>query len=166
MTCRCEKLTSIPGFEDKGFLRTGYHDTEDHGWMHVVFEDGTIADVIAGEVVLGGLFSFIDVFANNHRTRCNLSPVSIVDTFNPKADQFSDIYTVEKISTKEGWTPLSPDENFSMGFLAEQQEFMTCIAEGTQAQSDLELACDSISAIYAAYLSDERQGAEVEIPQV
>ena len=49
---------------------SGYHDTEDHGWMHVTFEDGTIADVIAGEIVLGGLYNYVEVFANNHRTRC------------------------------------------------------------------------------------------------
>jgi predicted dehydrogenase len=90
----------------------------------------------------------------------------VVDTFNPKAEQYDDIYTVEKISTREGWTPVSPDENFSLGYLAEAQDFMTCIAEGKTPQGDLELACDSIAAIYAAYLSDERKGQEVAIPQV
>ncbi len=166
VTARCEQLTKLPGFIDKGFIRTDYHDTEDHGWMHVIFDDGTVADVIAGEIVLGGLYSYVEVFANNHRTKCNLSPVSVLDTFNPRAEQYDDIYTVEKISTKEGWTPVSPDENFSLGFLAEAQDFITCMAEGKTPQSDLDLACDCIAAIYAAYLSDERKGQEVEIPQV
>ena len=31
---------------------------------------------------------------------------------------------------------------------------------------DLELACDTISSIYAAYLSDERKGKETEVPLV
>ena len=166
VTARCEQITKLPGFEDKGFIRTDYHDTEDHGWMHVIFDDGTVADVIAGEIVLGGIYSYVEVFANNHRTRCNLSPLSIVDTFNPRNDQYADIYTVEKISTKEGWTAISPDENFTLGYLAEAQDFMTCIAEGTTPQSELGLACDTISAIYAAYLSDERKGQEVAVPQV
>jgi len=166
VTCRCEQLTSMPNYEDKGFLRTGYHDTEDHGWMHVTFEDGTIADVIAGEIVLGGIYNYVEVFANNHRTRCNLSPVAVLDTFNPKAGQYDDIYTVEKISTKEGWTAVSPDENFTLGYFAEMQDFLTCMAQGMPAQADLDLACDTISAIYAAYLSDERKGQDVEIPRV
>jgi predicted dehydrogenase len=166
VTCRCEQITRLADYRDRGFIRTTYHDTEDHGWMHITFDDGSVADLIAGEIVLGGLFSFVEVFANNHRTRCNLSPVSIVDTFNPKAEQYKDIYTVEKISTKEGWTPISPDENFSLGYLAEAQDFMTAIAEGRTPQSDLDLACDTIAAIYAGYLSDERKGQETAVPLV
>ena len=166
VSCRCEKITSLPGYRDLGFLRTGYYDTEDHGWMHVTFEDGTIADVIAGEIVLGGINNYVEVFANNHRTRCNLSPVPNLEVFNPKGAQFADIYTVEKINTKEGWTAISPDENYTLGYLAEMQDFITCIADKKSPQSDISLACDTISAIYAAYLSDERKGAEVEIPLV
>lgn len=166
VSSRCEKITSLPTYRDLGFLRTGYHDTEDHGWMHVTFEDGTIADVIAGEIVLGGINNYVEVFANNHRTRCNLSPIPNLEVFNPKSSQFADIYTVEKISTKEGWTEISPDENYTLGYLAEMQDFITCIAEKKKPQSDMILACDTISAIYSAYLSDERKGTEVQIPLV
>jgi predicted dehydrogenase len=166
VTARCERITRLPGYEDRGFIRTDYHDIEDHGWMHVVFEDGTVADVIAGEIVLGGINSFVEVFANNHRTRCNLSPVHVVDTFNPAGEQYADVYTVEKISTKEGWTPMSPDENFSLGYLAEAQDFMTAVAEDRPPEAELDLACDTIAAIYAAYLSDERKGQEVDVPRV
>jgi len=166
VTCRCEEITALPSYQDKGFIRTGYHDTEDHGWMHVTFEDGTIADVIAGEIVLGGIYNFVEVFANNHRTRCNLSPIAVLNTFNPKGEQYADIYTVEKTSTKEGWASVSPDENFTMGYLAEVQDFVTCAAHGGSPQSGLELACDTTSAIYAAYLSDEEKGRETLIPLV
>ena len=166
VTARCEQITRLPGYQDRGFIRTRYHDTEDHGWMHVTFEDGTVADVISGEIVLGGIYNYLEVFANNHRTRCNLSPINMVDTFNPKNEQFKDIYTVEKISTKEGWTAISPDENITLGYIAEMQDFLDCVAQKRTPQSDLELACDTISSIYAAYLSDERKGKETEIPLV
>ena len=166
VTSRCEQITKLPAYQDKGFIRTTYHDTEDHGWMHVTFEDGTVADVISGEIVLGGIYNYVEVFANNHRTRCNLSPAALLDTFNPKNEQYKDVYTVEKISTKEGWTSCSPDENFTLGYLAEMQDFLTCIAEGRTPQSEMQLACDTISAIYAAYLSDERKGQETQIPLV
>lgn len=166
VSSRCEKITSLPCYRDLGFLRTGYHDTEDHGWMHVTFEDGTIADVIAGEIVLGGINNYVEIFANNHRSRCNLSPIPNLEVFNPQGSQFADIYTVEKINTKEGWTAISPDENYTLGYLTEMQDIITCIAEKKKPQSDMSLACDTISAIYAAYLSDERKGAEVQIPLV
>jgi predicted dehydrogenase len=164
VSCRCHRLTEIEDFRDKGFIRTGYHDCEDHVLAHVVFEDGTVGDVLSGEVVLGGIYNYVEIFANNHRTRCNLSPAALVDTFNPSGPQYDDVYTVEKISTKEGWTALAPDENYTLGYLHEIQDFLECAAAGTQPESDLDLALDTITTIYAAYLSDERCGQETEIP--
>jgi len=165
VTCRCETLTHLPNYEDKGFLRTEYHDTEDNTMAHVVFEDGTVADLFSGEVVMGGLYSYLEVFANNHRTRCNLSPAPLMETYNPSGPQFADVYTVEKISTKEGWTTLAPEEGYTLGYADEMQDFLTCAAAGDrQPAADLDLALDTITTIYAAYLSDEQRGAEQEVP--
>ncbi len=166
VSARTHEITRLPNYKDAGFIRTDYHDIEDYGIMHVVFEDGTIADIIASEVVLGGLYDYVEVFANNHRTRCYISPSTLVDTFNPKASQYEDIYTIEKISTKEGWTKAAPDENFTVGYLAEMQDFITCAAEGTQPQSGLDMALDCTATIYAAYLSAQNGGAEVEVPRL
>ena len=47
-----------------------------------------------------------------------------MDTYNPRGEQFKDVYLIEKISTKEGWTPPAPDENFTMGYQAEMQDFV------------------------------------------
>ena len=132
--------------------------------MHITFEDGTVADVITSEIVLGGIYDYVEVFANNHRTRCKLNPTGIMDTFNPKARQYEDIYTIEKISTKEGWTQAAPNEYFTMGYQGEFQDFITCAVEGKAPQSGIELALDTTTAIYAAYVSDECESREVEIP--
>jgi predicted dehydrogenase len=163
---RTHQLTRLPGYIDRKLIRTDYHDIEDFGFMHVEFDDGTIADVLTGEVTLGGIYDYIEVFANNHRTRCHISPTHLVDTYNPRGEQFADIYTVEKSSTKEGWSPAAPDENFTMGYQAELQDFLSCMAAGTQPQSGLDLALDTTATIYAAYLSDERLGARVDVPRL
>jgi predicted dehydrogenase len=134
--------------------------------MHVVFEDGTVADVTTSEVVLGGIYDFVEVFANNHRSRCNISPVGIIDIYNPSNRQFEDIYTVEKISSKEGWTPTSPDENYSIGYQDEMQDFVASAATGEEPQSGLELALDTTAVIYAAYVSAEKKGAETAVPKL
>ena len=134
--------------------------------MHVVFEDGTVADVMTGEVTLGGIHDYIEVFANNHRTRCNISPMGVVDTYNPRNEQFKDIYLVEKASTQEGWSRAAGDENFTMGYQGEIEDFVTCAAGGGKPQSDLDLALDTTATIYAAYLSDENRGAEVAVPRM
>lgn len=166
VSARTHQLTRLPAYRDAGFIRTDYHDVEDYGFMHVVFEDGTVADVMTGEVTLGGIHDYIEVFANNHRTRCNISPVGVVDTYNPRGGQYDDIYLVEKASTQEGWSRAAADENFTMGYQGEFEDFVTCAARGTQPQSDLDLALDTTATIYAAYLSDENRGTEVAVAKL
>jgi len=160
---RTHQLTRLPGYRDAGHLRTDYHDIEDYGFMHVTFDDGTVCDVLTSEVVLGRIHDYIEVFANNHRTRCHISPVHVLDTYNPSGPQFDDVYLIEKSSTREGWSPSAADENLTMGYQPELQDFVTCAATGTAPQSGLELALDTTAAIYAAYVSDEQRGREVEV---
>ena len=164
VTARTHQLTRLPGYRDAGFLRTDYHDIEDYGMMHVTFEDGTVADALTSEIVLGGVYDYIEVFANNHRTRCRISPTGLIDIYNPGEKQFEDVYLIEKASTKEGWTPAAPDETFTMGHQNEIEDFATSAAYGRVPQADLELALDTTTTIYAAYVSAEQGGAEMKIP--
>lgn len=166
VSCRTHSITKIPGFDDRGFLRTGYPDTEDYAFLHVVFDDGTVADVTAAELTLGGVYDFVEVFANNHRTRCRMSPVQILDVYNPRHEQFQDVYLMEKISSQEGWIPASPDESWSRGFAAEFRDFFGAIRQQREPESDLDLAIDITLAIYAGYASAEQNGREVTVPRV
>jgi len=163
VTGRVHKLTRIAGYRDAGFLRTNYHDIEDYGWMHVEFDDGTVGDVVTGETTLGGIYDYVEIFANNHRTRCRLNPVNMLDVYNPSHEQMKDLYLVEKLSTNEGWAPVSASENFTMGYQDEMQDFVACAAEGREPICNLDLAVDTMLVIYGAYLSDERGGAAVEL---
>jgi predicted dehydrogenase len=166
VSARTHELTHLASYEDRGFLRADYLDIEDCGWMHVTFQDGTIGDVVTGEVVLGGIYDYVEVFANNHSARCRISPTDLLDVYNPSGPQFDGIHLMEQASTREGWSHAAPDENWTMGYLAEIQDFIECAATGRKPQSDLALALDTTATIYAAYLSAERRGAEVEIPLV
>ena len=127
---RTHELTRLPDYEDKGYFRTDYVDVEDWGLMHVTFTDGTIADVYASEIVMGGVHNWLEVFANNHRTRCNINPMDGVETYNPKDEQFKDVYVVEKIGTKQGWSKPAPDENWMNGYVQEMGQFYGCMRSG------------------------------------
>ena len=59
--------------------------------MHIVFDDGMIADILSTEIVMGGVHNWLEVFANNHRTRCNINPVDALTTYNPKEEQLKDV---------------------------------------------------------------------------
>src|SRR6266566_56220 len=164
VSARTHSITRLPAFEDKGFLRTTYQDTEDYALLHVEFEDGMVADIMTSELVLGGIYDFVEVFANNHRTRCRISPVSVVDVYNPQHEQFKDVYLMEKITTNEGWIPASPDEGWSLGYGRELRNFIDSVRTGRAPESDIDLAIDTTLALYAGYVSADEKGREVEVP--
>ncbi len=163
VSARMHSITRLDGFADRGFLRTDYHDVEDFSATHVVFEDGTVADIFASEIVMGGIHNWLEVMANNHRAVCNINPNTAMQTYNPAEDQFRDVYVVEKIGTKQGWAPTAPDEDFITGFPQEVEAFYRSVATGERPESDSRLAADCISTVYSAYLSAERKGAEVPV---
>jgi predicted dehydrogenase len=165
VSARTHEITRLGTFRDVGFLRTTYHDIEDYCQVHITFDDGTVADVFSSELILGGVHNWLEVFANNHRTRCNLNPVNALETYNPREDILKDVYVTEKIGTKQGWNHPAPDEDWQHGYPHEFQDFMESIAVNRPPLSGGKLARDTIAALYSAYLSAERRGAEVEIPQ-
>ena len=163
VSCRTHALTRLKSFKDDGHLRADYHDIEDFSIMHIVFDDGTIADIFASEIVLGGVHNWLEVAANNHRTICNINPSTAMQTYNPVDKNFQDIYVVEKIGTKQGWSAPSPDEDWFTGYPQEIEAFYRTIAYGEPVESNSRLAADCISTIYSAYVSAEKMGAEVPI---
>jgi hypothetical protein len=86
-----------------------------------------------------------------------------MQVYNPREANFRDIYTVEKIGTKQGWTNMPPDEDWFTGYPQEVEAFYRTVADGEPLESDSALAADTVSAIYSGYLSAERQGAEVPV---
>ncbi len=163
VSARTHALTRMSNFRDEGHIRRDYHDIDDFSMMHVVFEDNTIATVFASDIILGGIHNWLEVAANNHRTVCNINPNTAMQIYNPAEENFNDIYTVEKIGTKQGWTNVPPDEDWFTGYPQEIEAFYRSVAYGEPVESDSHLAADSISTIYSAYLSAERKGAEVDV---
>jgi predicted dehydrogenase len=166
ISARTHAITKLPAFEDRGYLRTTYKDTEDYALLHVVFDDGMVADVITSELVLGGIYDYVDVFANNHRTRCHLNPVHVVDLYSPHRKEMDGLDLVEKISSNEGWIPAYPEFGWNSGQLHEMRDFVEAFSAGRHAECDLDLAIDITLTIYAGYVSADRKGAEVEIPRL
>jgi len=163
VSARTHAITRLENFRDEGHIRCDYHDIDDFSLMHVVFEDGTIADIIASDIILGGIHNWLEVAANNHRSICNINPNTAMQTYNPVDENFKDIYVVEKTGTKQGWSSPSPDEDWFTGYPQEMEAFYRTIAYGGPVESSSNLAADAISTIYSAYVSAEKTGAEVAV---
>ncbi len=163
VSARTHAVTRMLDFEDQGHLRGGYTDIEDYALVHIVFEDGTMADITASELIHGGIRNCVEVHANNHRSICNIAPNDAMQTYNPVEENFRDIYVVEKTGTKQGWSNISPDEGWFNGYQHEMEAFYRSMALGTPVESNSSLAADVIATIYAGYVSAERKGAEVPV---
>jgi predicted dehydrogenase len=163
ITARTHAITRMPSFRDEGYLRTTYKDTEDFAMLHIVFEDGTLANLFASELVLGGVHNWIEVNTTNHRTICNINPNTSMQSYTPAQKHFEEVYIVEKTETKQGWSSVSPDEGWFAGYQHEMDAFYRSAAYGEDIESNSSLASDTIATIYAGYVSAERKGAEVAI---
>ena len=163
ITARTHAVTRLPGYLNEGHLRTTYTDIEDFALMHIVFEDGTFADIFASELVMGGVHNWIELNTNNHRTICNINPNNAMQTYTPDEKHFKDVYIVEKTETKQGWSSVSPDEGWFTGYQHEMEAFYRSAVFGDPIESNSILAADTIATIYAGYLSAERKGTEVHI---
>ena len=163
VTARCHAITRLPDFRDEGHIRCDYHDIDDWSMMHVIFEDGTCATVFASDIILGGIHNWLEVSTNNHRTICNINPNTAMATYNAVEANFNDIYVVEKIGTKQGWSNPAPDEDYFTGYPQEIEAFYRAVAYGDEVLSDSGLAADTISTIYSAYVSADAGGAETPI---
>ena len=164
VSARTHEITRLTNYRDEGFLRTAYDDVEDYAQVHVKFSDGTVADLFASELVLGGVQNSLEIICNNHRTRCNLNPIDALETFSASEERFKDVYLVEKIGTKQGWSHPALDENWQHGYPQEFQDFMESIWHDREPLSGLSLARDTTAVLYAGYVSAELGGAETDVP--
>lgn len=84
VSARTHAVTRSPHFQHSKHLKTGYTDIEDFAALHVVFDDDTVADIFASELVLGGVHNWIEIAADNHRGRININPNDSFLTYTPR----------------------------------------------------------------------------------
>lgn len=163
VSARTHAITRSPNYINIGHLRDSYKDVEDYASIHIVFEDGTFADIVASELLQGGVKNYVEVHANNHRSICNIAPNNSMQTFNPKEAYLNEVYVVEKTETKQGWSFISPDEGWFNGYQHEMEAFYRSAVLGEAIESNSQLAADVTAVIYAAYVSSEKKGIEIDI---
>jgi predicted dehydrogenase len=142
-----------------------WKDVEDWGVMILKFDDGSVAEIAAGDTTLGGVHNYLEAYLSNARVRANINPNDACVAYAPAPEIFGDEYITEKIETKGGWTFPSPEEDWNQGYPQEMADFAAAIAEGRQPLSGFMLARDVTLVLYAAYVAAE-EGRRVELPSV
>jgi len=160
-TASLTKLDSVKQF-GRASMVTDWFDVEDWSCAVFTFEDGSKAIVISNDVSLGGVKNLLQINTANGVIYCNMTPNNMMLAYTPNPDTWKDEYIAEKIETKAGWTFPSPDEDWVRGYPQEMRDFAMCLLENKPAESDFELAKETVKVIYAAYLSAEK-GARVDL---
>jgi predicted dehydrogenase len=167
VVCEVGNLTWIESAaqEDKHYIKMDWKDVEDWGVMILKFDDGSVAEIAAGDTTLGGVHNYLEAYLSNARVRANINPNDACVAYAPAPEIFGDEYITEKIETKGGWTFPSPEEDWNQGYPQEMADFAAAIAEGRQPLSGFMLARDVTLVLYAAYVAAE-EGRRVELPSV
>ena len=165
--CEVGNLTFIESVkrEPKHYIKMDWKDVEDWGVMVLKFDDGSVAEIAAGDTTLGGVHNYLEAYLSNARIRANINPNDACVAYAPSPEIFGDEYITEKIETKGGWTFPSPEEDWNLGYPQEMADFAAAIAEGREPMSGFMLARDVTLVLYSAYVSAE-EGRRVEIASV
>jgi predicted dehydrogenase len=150
-------LTKMGDFEreEEKWIQTGWKDCEDWGSMFLTFEDDSVAQITASDMVLGGIQNLLTVYSSKVVLQCNLNPNTGMMTYAPKDPIMGDAYIREKVETRAGWQFSNPDEDWINGFPHELQDFCEAVAYDRSPVSDVELARDIVAVCYGAYVSAE-----------
>ena len=124
--------------------------------MIMNFEDGSQAVVTASDGVLGGVRNTMTVYLSKAAVQVNINPSDTVVAYAPAPHIFGEEYIAEKLETKAGWNFASPDEDWVRGYPQELEDFVDSLLTGREPISGLELALETVEAIYAAYLAAEK----------
>jgi predicted dehydrogenase len=160
------RMTEIESFkrEESKWLATGWVDVEDWSLSILTFEDGSVAVISATDTSLGGLDNGLEVYMSNARIKCSLEPNDSCVVYSPEASVFGGEFIAEKLETKAGWQFAAVDHNWQSGFCQEMQDFAEAFTMDREPVSGIEMAIDSVSAVYALYVSAE-EGASFALPR-
>jgi predicted dehydrogenase len=167
VTAEVGRHTRMDSFlkEPNKWMVSAWEDVEDWATMIMNFEDGSQAVVTASDGVLGGVRNTMTVYLSNSVVQVNINPSDTVVAYAPAPHIFGDEYIAEKLETKAGWNFASPDEDWVRGYPQELEDFADCLLAGREPVSGLDLAIDTVKAIYAGYLSAEK-GMRVELGNI
>jgi predicted dehydrogenase len=104
-----------------------HRSMEGEDWAGVLmrFTDGTTAVLEANYVTSGGMEDVIDFYGTKGCLHVDLTFSSAIKGFSiPGFD-----YTVEKAEVTTGWSNPAIDEKYNLGYVAEIEHFMDCVAQ-------------------------------------
>ncbi|MBW1697555.1 MAG: Gfo/Idh/MocA family oxidoreductase [Deltaproteobacteria bacterium] len=143
-------------------LGTGWKDVETWSQLTITFTDGTRGIFFGADDLLGGMESEIEIRMTNCRLKFRLCLVRDCQFYIVDPAPVEDVYFNEKQETRAGLSFPNPDEEWTLGYPHEIQDFMEAIAYNRAPLTGLELAMQLVEVLYAGYVSCE-EGRKISL---
>lgn len=137
-------------------------DVEDLCTVSLSFSDGSRATIIANDTLLGGSRNYVQLYCNDAAINCNLTLSDLMETYLLDEDGLENVSLSEMLPSKTGWNKPFVMDEIIRGYTAEMQDFCECVAYDREPRSGFKLACDTVKAIYGAYVAAE-EGKRFEL---
>lgn len=146
--------TSLTPYEHR-HIAANPIDVEDYGNVILTFSDGTKANIMATDTLLGGSRNYIELYCNDAVINCKLTMSDMMDTYFLDEDRLDDVYLSEMLPSKTGWNHPFLEDEVVRGYADEMRDFIESVYYDREPLSGFQLAYDTIRIIYAAYKSAE-----------
>ena len=140
---------------DRRHLTSHPVDVDDFAAVTMTFSHGSKAVSLSTDNVFGGVRNNIEIHASDGSMLCNMTSADNMKTYFMDDIGLEDMELSEQLKEKLGWNNVFVAPEVLRGYRDQFQNFVECIAYNKQPESGIDLACDTIRVIYAAYAAAE-----------
>jgi predicted dehydrogenase len=134
-------------------------DVEDYSSVTITFSDGSKANIIMSDTVVGGSQNTLDIYTNDGVMECKLLIPDELTTCFMDEEGLDDLTLSEMNSHKLGWYRAFTTDALVRGYTGELREFLTAIQEDRDADLDFEFGYLVVKIIYAAYIAAQQHSS-------
>ena len=139
-------------------------NVDDFARVTVVFDDGTVAEVMGYDLSISGIRNWLHVIADCAEYELRVNPNDENELFMPAAQAAGDLLFREKLPTPQGTSFPRPKQVYHHGYVNEMEDAVACALEpGRWPQSGAMMAWDTQAVLMAGYESSEKDSAFVDI---
>ena len=141
-------------------------NVDDFGRITVVFEDQTVAEVLGYDIHISGIRNELSVITDFAQYDIRVNPSDGSQLFMPSESAAGNILLREKLPTAQGTSFPAPNQSYLHGYVNEMDDAVDCALHADRhPQSGALMAWDSMAVLMAAYESNEKGAAFIDISE-
>ena len=139
-------------------------NVDDFGRVSIVFEDGTVAEVIGHDMSISGIRNGLSVITDHGEYELRVNPNNENELFMPDAQAAGSLLFREKLPTAQGTSFPRPRQFAAHGYVNEMDDAVQCVLDPARyPQSGALMAWDTMAVLMAGYESSEAGGGFIDL---